>query len=220
MAAPATASSKPQDEETPWHAAFPPPTLTPEFFPARRVLVTLSLKIASLLLIDVRRLDYTGGSIRGSLNIPAQGFYWNRGALYELAYKADMEWVVFVCGSGKEGGRAWRCAGWFLEHVRGTVGDEDMQVCVLEGGVKGWVSAGEEYRGFMDGFVEGMWEDVLREEKERNKEEQKTVEGSGEGQISAQAAAAKSDSESAVKTTEAPTEVKEKVWSFEAMMGD
>ena len=28
-----------------------------------------------------RRTDYEGGAIRGSLNIPAQGFWWNRGQI-------------------------------------------------------------------------------------------------------------------------------------------
>ena len=127
----------------------------------------LSLKIASLLIVDVRRTDYTGGSIRGSLNIPAQSFYWNRGILYELAYKSDIQWVVFTCMSSSEGGRARRCAGWFLEHVRDVVGDEGMQVLVLEGGVKGWVRGGEGFTGLMDGFEGGFWEGVFAEEREK-----------------------------------------------------
>jgi arsenical-resistance protein 2 len=43
--------------------------------------MVLSMKIASMLIIDVRRTDLEGGMIRGSLNIPAQGFWWNRGML-------------------------------------------------------------------------------------------------------------------------------------------
>lgn len=63
----------------------------------------LSLRgVGAILVIDVRRTDYEGGSIRGSLNIPAQGFYWNRGMLYELAYKADIQWVVFTCGMSSD----------------------------------------------------------------------------------------------------------------------
>ncbi|KAF2164105.1 hypothetical protein M409DRAFT_25452 [Zasmidium cellare ATCC 36951] len=206
-----------QEQEPPWHASFPTPSLTPDIFPARRALTLLTLKIASLLLVDVRRTDYTGGSIRGSLNIPAQGFYWNRGALYELAYKADMEWVVFTCGSSKEGGRAWRCAGWFLEHVRHTVGDEDMQVFVLEGGVKGWVGGGEVYRGLMDGFVEGEWGDVLEKEAQ-----EKMVEGGDGGKVEVQAGAVqeKEGGESSTNAVGGTTEVKEKVWATEAFFDD
>lgn len=69
-------------EDKPWHASFPAPRLTPiPHFPPQRAQMILSMKIASLLIIDVRRTDYAGGSIRGSLNIPAQGFWWNRGIL-------------------------------------------------------------------------------------------------------------------------------------------
>jgi arsenical-resistance protein 2 len=49
--------------------------------PKQRAQMILSMKIASMLIIDVRRTDYEGGAIRGSLNIPAQGFWWNRGML-------------------------------------------------------------------------------------------------------------------------------------------
>ena len=70
-----------QQEEKPWHAAFPAPRLEAGVMPAARAQMILSMKIASMLIIDVRRTDYEAGSIRGSLNIPAQGFWWNRGML-------------------------------------------------------------------------------------------------------------------------------------------
>jgi arsenical-resistance protein 2 len=70
-----------QQEEKPWHAAFPAPRLEAGAMPAARAQMILSMKIASMLIIDVRRTDYEAGSIRGSLNIPAQGFWWNRGML-------------------------------------------------------------------------------------------------------------------------------------------
>lgn len=138
--------------------------------PASRVQTILSMKIASLLIIDLRlpTKDYAGGSVRGSLNIPAQGFYWNRGILYELAYKADIEWVVFTCGSCKEGSRGDRCARWFLQHVRETAGDQDMHVSVLDGGMKGWVAGGEKYWALMDGFERSAWDDILGETNDGN----------------------------------------------------
>lgn len=151
----------------PWHAAFPAPTLSAETMPAQRAMMMLSLKIASVLLIDVRRTDYLGGAIRGSLNIPAQGFWWNRGMLYELAYKADIEWVVFTCGSSSPTGRGRRCAAWFLEFVRNVAGDTDMHVSVLEGGVKGWVKAGPQYTALMDGYESEHWRKTFAEEEGR-----------------------------------------------------
>ena len=131
--------------------------------PQRRAFMILSMKIASMLIVDVRREDYEGGAIRGSLNIPAQGFWWNRGMLYELAYKSDIEWVVFTCKSS--GGRGTRCAGWFLEHVRNVAQNSQMQVMVLEGGVKGWVKAGAEYIRLMDGFREDHWRQLVEKEE-------------------------------------------------------
>lgn len=53
-------------------------------------------------------------------------------------------------------------------------GDNDMQVMVLEGGIKGWVKGGPQFTGLMDGFVKGYWEDLFAEEE---KEEGKKVEG-------------------------------------------
>lgn len=73
-------ATAPTDQQ-PWHAAFPPPRLTAPLMPAPRARAILSLKIASLLVVDVRRTDYAGGAIRGSLNVPAQGLWWNRGIL-------------------------------------------------------------------------------------------------------------------------------------------
>ncbi|OTA19335.1 hypothetical protein BTJ68_15243 [Hortaea werneckii EXF-2000] len=149
--------------DQPWYKAFPEPTLQADIMPRQRAFMILSMKIASMLIIDVRRTDYEGGSIRGSLNIPAQGFWWNRGVLYELAYKSDIEWVVFTCGSSS--GRGPRCAAWFLDHVRNTAGDENMQVLVLEGGVKGWVKGGPQFTALMDGFRGDYWEGVFAEEE-------------------------------------------------------
>ncbi|KAK5702237.1 hypothetical protein LTR17_022480 [Elasticomyces elasticus] len=131
-------------EEQPWHAAFPAPTMTADIMPQRRAMMILSMKIASMLIID--------------------GFWWNRGMLYELCYKADIEWVVFTCGSSS--GRGPRCAGWFLDHVRNTAQDNDMQVMTLEGGVKGWAKAGPQYTQFMDGFRSEYWEKLFAEEEE------------------------------------------------------
>jgi len=69
--------------EQPWYAAYPEPKpeYAAEVMPQRRAMMVLSMRIASMLIIDVRRLDYEGGAIRGSLNIPAQGFPLNRGML-------------------------------------------------------------------------------------------------------------------------------------------
>lgn len=95
-----------------------------------------------------------------------------------------MEWVVFTCGTllrygqqmsphelyeakvtlGSSNGRAPRCAAWFLEFVREVAADNDMQVMVLEGGVKGWVKAGPQFTNLMDGYKAEYWKDLFAEE--------------------------------------------------------
>jgi arsenical-resistance protein 2 len=56
---------------------------------------------AGTLFIDVRRTDYEGGAIRGSLNMPAQSFLNNMATLFRLC-KGDgvsvISRVVFYCG--------------------------------------------------------------------------------------------------------------------------
>lgn len=44
-------------------------------------------------------------------------------------------------------------------------GDNDMQVLVLEGGVKGWVKGGERFTALMDGFKPEHWQKVFEEEE-------------------------------------------------------
>ena len=66
----------------PWHAEFPEPKAEAAIMPRNRVMQMLSLRgVAAILIIDLRRMDFEGGCLRGSLNIPAQGFWWNRGML-------------------------------------------------------------------------------------------------------------------------------------------
>jgi hypothetical protein len=56
---------------------------------------------AGTLLVDVRRTDYEGGTIRGSLNLPAQSFPLQMSTLYRLCAGdglAVISRVVFYCG--------------------------------------------------------------------------------------------------------------------------
>lgn len=52
---------------------------------------------------------------------------------------------------------------------------------VLEGGIKGWIAGGAQFRELVDGFEEGYWVQFaeVREALEREKEEGK--DGAGEG---------------------------------------
>ena len=51
------------------------------------------------LLVDVRRNDYEGGTIKGSINLPAQSFAMTRATLYDLCKRAGVKKVTFYCGT-------------------------------------------------------------------------------------------------------------------------
>ncbi|KAL3463929.1 Rhodanese-like domain-containing protein [Aspergillus heterothallicus] len=148
-------------EEIPWHAAFPAPrTTNPPALPRETVLqwLTEGTKTpgADFLLVDLRRTDFEGGSIKGSLNLPAQSLYPTLPTLYSLVKKAGVRDVAFYCGSSA--GRGTRAAGWFADYLAEKgVADGDVKSWKLEGGIKGWVGAGEEYTKLMDGFDEKVW---------------------------------------------------------------
>lgn len=125
MAAPA------QQSAASWTDAFPAPRSTAPTVSRDEVLSDLSS--GHLLVVDVRRTDYEGGTIRGSINLPAHSFYLNRGVLYRLCKGAGIRRVAFYCGEfvllmpvaaqhrceagvGNVGG-AWRETHTTLKHV-------------------------------------------------------------------------------------------------------
>jgi arsenical-resistance protein 2 len=66
--------------------------------------------------------------------------------------------IAQLCVIGSSRGRGNRAAGWFADYLkqRGEKGD-GMESLVLEGGVKGWASAGEEYVRLMDDNDAAVW---------------------------------------------------------------
>jgi arsenical-resistance protein 2 len=79
-----------------WTDAFPAPRITAPLLSREEALSDLSSP--DLLIVDVRRTDYEGGTVRGSINLPAHSFYMNRGVLYELCKRAGVKKVAFYCG--------------------------------------------------------------------------------------------------------------------------
>jgi arsenical-resistance protein 2 len=79
-----------------WYDAFPAPRHTAPLLPREAALADLGSK--DTLLVDVRRTDFEGGTIKGSLNLPAQSFYVNRAVLYDLCKRAGITQVAFYCG--------------------------------------------------------------------------------------------------------------------------
>ncbi|KAF7446321.1 Rhodanese domain containing protein [Pyrenophora tritici-repentis] len=122
-----------------WSDAFPAPRTTAPFISPEEALSDLSSP--DLLIVDVRRNDYEGGAVRGSINLPAQSFYMNRGVLYQLC----------ACN-----GRGPRCSGWFADYIA-EKGDDDIKSLTLAGGIKGWVKGGDMFTQQMDGFEPEYW---------------------------------------------------------------
>lgn len=50
------------------------------------------------LLVDVRQVDWEGGTITTSINLPAQSFYQTRPVVYRLCKQAGIETIIFYCG--------------------------------------------------------------------------------------------------------------------------
>ncbi|KAI0194281.1 Rhodanese-like domain-containing protein [Xylaria flabelliformis] len=143
--------------EQPWHAIFPPPKTT-EPASLTREEVLDKLRAGSIgrdfILIDVRRNDYEGGTVRGAINLPAQTLYPTIPTLYQLFKNAGVRHVIWYCGSSR--GRGTRAAGWFNDHIQDQ-GDKQMQSVILLGGIKGWATAGEDFVEFIDGYVPEHW---------------------------------------------------------------
>jgi arsenical-resistance protein 2 len=89
-----TEASKPSAS---WTDAFPAPRTTAPILPREGALSALTSP--DLLIVDVRRTDYEGGAIKGSINLPAHSFYMNRGVLFDLCKRAGVKKVVFYCGT-------------------------------------------------------------------------------------------------------------------------
>ncbi|KAF1932303.1 Rhodanese-like protein [Didymella exigua CBS 183.55] len=139
-------------DSKPWHAAFPAPSTTAPVITREDALKDLSSD--DLLLVDVRRTDFEGGTIKGSLNLPAHSFYMNRAVLFDLCKRAGVKKVAFYCGSSN--GRGPRCSGWFADYIA-EKGDDQIRALTLGGGIKGWVKAGESYTQQMEGFEPEYW---------------------------------------------------------------
>ncbi|KAF2831241.1 Rhodanese-like protein [Ophiobolus disseminans] len=135
-----------------WTDAFPAPRTTAPILTREEALSGLSSP--DLLLVDVRRTDYEGGTIKGSINLPAHSFYMNRAVLHDLCKRAGVKKVAFYCGASN--GRGPRCSAWFADYIADK-SDEQVQALTLGGGIKGWVKAGEQYTQQMEGFEPEYW---------------------------------------------------------------
>lgn len=49
-------------------------------------------------LVDLRRNDHEGGTIKGSLNLPAQSLYYSLSTVYNLLRAGGVKYIIWYCG--------------------------------------------------------------------------------------------------------------------------
>ncbi|KAJ6180602.1 hypothetical protein N7519_011063 [Penicillium mononematosum] len=143
--------------ELPWHAAYPAPRgAAPSISREELVQWIRDGKQAGkdFILVDLRRTDYEGGTIQGSLNLPAQSLYPTIPTLYSLVSNSSVKYVIWYCGSSA--GRGTRAAGWFADYLEDQQ-DTEVKSLVLSGGIKGWAAAGPEYTSLMTEYDASVW---------------------------------------------------------------
>ncbi|RYP18311.1 hypothetical protein DL765_004031 [Monosporascus sp. GIB2] len=150
------------ENEKPWHEAYPAPKeVNPKTITRAELLALLkenggSISGGDFVLVDLRRMDHKGGTIRGSINLPAQSLYPSIPTLYQIFKAAGVRKVIWYCGSSS--GRGPRAAGWFSDYITER-GDSSMQSLVLLGGIKGWAKDSAEFTEFIDGYDPVAWMD-------------------------------------------------------------
>ncbi|KAK9342813.1 Rhodanese-like domain-containing protein [Lipomyces starkeyi] len=143
--------------EKPWYAAYPEAVTVPASISRQELLQWFrdGMKTGrDFVLVDLRRTDHEGGTIVGSMNLPAQSLYPSIPMLYNLLAAAQVPSIVWYCGSSR--GRGTRAAAWFADYIK-EQNDPTLKSLVLEGGIKGWATAGEEYTALMDEYEESYW---------------------------------------------------------------
>ncbi|RKL22704.1 hypothetical protein BFJ70_g13181 [Fusarium oxysporum] len=147
------------DAATPWHAAYPPPlNKTPPATTRQAALEMMkdckNIAGKDYVLIDLRRTDHEGGTIRGSINLPAQSLYPMIETLYTMFKSAGVRKTIWYCSSSR--GRGTRAAGWFQDHID-KQGDSHMESAILFEGITGWAKAGGEFVEWMDEYDATVW---------------------------------------------------------------
>ncbi|ETI25433.1 hypothetical protein G647_02206 [Cladophialophora carrionii CBS 160.54] len=141
-----------------WHEAYPTPrNQSPKVVTRQELRQWLQegqKPGVDFLLVDLRRTDHEGGTIRGSINLPAQSLYPSLPTLLNLCQSAGVRTVIWYCGSSK--GRGTRACGWFQDLL------DDRQVsgitsAILLDGITGWARAGDEYTRLMEEYDAERW---------------------------------------------------------------
>ncbi|BFZ55120.1 hypothetical protein PYCC9005_002159 [Savitreella phatthalungensis] len=138
-----------------WARAYPEPSQGAALVSAEQVyemiLESVDDEDTGFVIVDVRRTDFTETKcVRGAINIPAQSFYLG---IETWAKVFGDRTVIFHCASSSSGGRGWRCAAWYQDHLDGlNLGSGFTgQSALLTGGIKRWIELyGEDSRVTID----------------------------------------------------------------------
>ncbi|KAL8773739.1 MAG: hypothetical protein Q9209_001507 [Squamulea sp. 1 TL-2023] len=88
-------SAENTNTEKPWYEAYPPARCeTPASISSTELLHALKQGCkpgVDFILVDLRRNDHQGGTIKGSLNLPAQSLYPSLPTLYDLCLAAGVK---------------------------------------------------------------------------------------------------------------------------------
>ncbi|KAH6865997.1 Rhodanese-like domain-containing protein [Alternaria rosae] len=146
------------DPDSPWDVNYPiAKNQTPSTISRDEVLTMLQQGQKpgkDFFLVDLRQVDHTGGTIRGSINLPAQSLYPTLPTLYTLLVSANVRCIIWYCGSSRH--RGLRAAAWMDDYIK-EHGNPSIRSFVLLGGIKGWAKAGVEYTKLMDEYQEDAW---------------------------------------------------------------
>ncbi|KAG9765517.1 hypothetical protein D6D19_09703 [Aureobasidium pullulans] len=144
---------------TTWYAAYPEAKSNPATIARSDLLDMMETGKrpgVDFILIDLRRADHEGGTISGSINIPAQSLYPTIPTLYAMFKAARIPKIIWYCGSSR--GRGTRAAAWFADYLNDCHDDRElMESVVLLEGIKGWTGAGDEYIAKMQEYDPEIW---------------------------------------------------------------
>ncbi|KAJ3125689.1 hypothetical protein HK098_008281 [Nowakowskiella sp. JEL0407] len=139
-----------------WWEEYPATISNPERFSAEQVAELYSSPEESVgktfLVVDVRRADYGGGHVKGSVNVPAQSFYDNRKEFVEKY--SHIPKLYFYCNSSN--GRGPRIAAWYQDTLN-EMGITSSKGYVLAGGIKGWIEKFKGDESLIEGYDESWW---------------------------------------------------------------
>ncbi|KAM6513231.1 hypothetical protein FALCPG4_015684 [Fusarium falciforme] len=99
-----------------------------------------------------------GGTIRGSINLPAKRLYPAIPTLYSVCKAARIHTIIWYCAFLQDPLRDVdpRAAGWFRAYLADQ-GDKEMRSVILRGGIKGWATAGREYTDWIEEYNATKW---------------------------------------------------------------